>query len=93
MYSRSQVNKSKGNHYPSDDPEIVDGDRLTPAQVKLAYCVVMMAGFGLKSAKKIKCYTVAYKQTAMHRQGNHMINASQDSGTFHKFGLTGLTLL
>jgi hypothetical protein len=36
--------KVKGNHYPGDDPEIVAGDRLTPAQEKLAYCEVMMAG-------------------------------------------------
>jgi hypothetical protein len=45
------VNKSKGNHYLiSDDPEIV----AAPAQEILAYCVVMMAGSGLKSAKKKK---------------------------------------
>jgi hypothetical protein len=55
--SRSQVNYSKGNHYPSpsDYPEVVAGDRLTPitpAQEKLAYRVVMMAGSSLKSAKK-----------------------------------------
>ncbi len=44
---------------------------------------------GLKSAKQKK---ILYcKQTAMHRQGNHVMNASQDSA-FHKFG-TGLTLL
>jgi hypothetical protein len=43
MYSRSQVNKSKGNIItPDDDPEIVAGDRLTPAQEKLAYCVGVM---------------------------------------------------
>jgi hypothetical protein len=34
--------KVKGNHYPGDDPEIVAGDRLTPAQEKLAYCEVMI---------------------------------------------------
>jgi hypothetical protein len=38
---------------PSDDPdEIVADDRLTSAQEKLAYCEVMMADSGLKSAKK-----------------------------------------
>jgi hypothetical protein len=48
-------NIMQGNHYPgSVDPEIVADDRLIPAQEKLACCVVMMAGFGLKSAKKKK---------------------------------------
>jgi hypothetical protein len=43
IFSRSQVNKSKGNIItPDDDPEIVAGDRLTPAQEKLAYCVGVM---------------------------------------------------
>ncbi len=46
--------KVKENHYPSDDPETVADDRLTLAQEKLAYCVVMMADSGLKSAKKRK---------------------------------------
>ncbi len=37
------------NHYPSNDAEIVADDRV--AQAKLAYHVVMMAGYqGLKSA-------------------------------------------
>jgi hypothetical protein len=58
---------------------------------KLAYCVVMMAGSGLKSAEKKKKVTYS-KQTAMHRQGNYMMNASQQDSAFHKFG-TGLTLL
>jgi hypothetical protein len=45
----------------------------------------MMAGSGLKSAKKKeKGYIV--QQTAMHRQGNHMINASSLELTLHKFG-------
>jgi hypothetical protein len=46
--------------------------------------VVMMAGSGLKSAKKENGYIV--QQTAMHRQGNHMINASSLELTLHKFG-------
>jgi hypothetical protein len=51
-------NIMQGNHYPgSVDPEIVADDRLIPAQEKLACCVVMMAGFGLKSAKKKKKVT------------------------------------
>jgi hypothetical protein len=51
-----------------------------------------MAGTGLKSAKQKKGY-IWYKKTAMHQQGNHIKNASQEL-TFHKFGLlTGLTLL
>jgi hypothetical protein len=37
--------------YPSDDHETVVDDRLTPAE-ELAYCVVMMALSGLKSAKQ-----------------------------------------
>jgi hypothetical protein len=41
---------------------IVAGERLTPAQAKFAYCVVMMAGSGLKSAKGEKGYIV----TSMH---------------------------
>jgi hypothetical protein len=47
-------NKSNENYYPIDDPEIVAGDRLAPTQEKLAYCVVMMAVSGLKSAKQEK---------------------------------------
>jgi hypothetical protein len=52
-YLAGHRKKSNKNHYPIDDPEIVTGDRLlTPAQEKLANCVVMMAGSGLKSAKR-----------------------------------------
>jgi hypothetical protein len=36
-------NKSNENHYSNYDSEIVAGDRLTPAQAKLACCVVKMA--------------------------------------------------
>jgi hypothetical protein len=50
-------------HYPSDDPDIVADGRLTPAQEKLANCVVMIVGSGLKSAKKEKKVT-SCKQTA-----------------------------
>jgi hypothetical protein len=58
----------KGNHYPSDDPEIVANDRFNTCTRKLAYCVVMMADSGLKFAKK-KWKNVRL-QTAMHRKGN-----------------------
>jgi hypothetical protein len=40
--------------YPSDDHEIAADDRLTLAQEKLAYSVVLMALSGLKSAKQEK---------------------------------------
>ncbi len=52
-------------HYPSpsDYPEIVAGDRSTPAQEKLAYSVVMMAGSGLKPAITETGYVV---QTNCH---------------------------
>jgi hypothetical protein len=67
---------------------MVAGDRLRPAQEKLAYCVVMMAG--LKSAKKEKGYIV---QTNCHASstGQSHENACQEL-TFPNFG-TGLTLL
>jgi hypothetical protein len=75
-----------------DDPEIVAGYRLTPAQEKLADCLVMMTGSGIKSAKNKK---VTYcKQTAMHRLGNHMKYASQDQRTnISQNWNLGLTLL
>jgi hypothetical protein len=45
--SRSQVNKRNENHYP-----IVFYGRSIPAQAKLAFRVVMMAGPGLKPAQR-----------------------------------------
>jgi hypothetical protein len=44
--------------------------------------MVFMAGSGVKSAKKEK--VTQCKQTAMHRQGASMINASQKQ-KFNKF--------
>jgi hypothetical protein len=55
----------------------------TPAQEKLADCVIIVAGSGLKSAKKEKGLNIVYKQTAMHQPVQL---------TFNKFG-TGLTFL
>jgi hypothetical protein len=86
-------NKSNTNYYPRDDSEIVADDRFTPAQENRACCVVMIAGPGLKFAKKKK---VMYRTNKLqHRQGNHMIIASHQENTSqtpYKFG-KGLILL
>jgi hypothetical protein len=44
-----------------------------PLQAKLAHPLVMVAGSGVKPAQKEK--VTLCKQTAMYRQGAHMINA------------------
>ncbi len=58
-----------------------------PVQAKLAYLVVMMDGSSFKSAQRKRL--VQWKQTAMHRQGAYMINASQER-KFHKYGTKSL---
>ncbi len=56
------------NHYHSDNTEIVADERSKPAQEKLAFCVVMMAGSALKSAQGRKLQQ-CHKQITMHQQG------------------------
>jgi hypothetical protein len=83
-------NKSNTHNYPSDDSEIVADNWLIPAKAnQVAYHGVIMAGLGLKSAQRRRLHRC--KQTAMHRQGDFMMDANQEL-MFPKFG-TDSTLL
>jgi hypothetical protein len=66
-YLARRRNKSNRKHYyPSNDTEIIAGDSSIPPQAKLAYCVVMMAGSGLKSASQTNCHASTAQQGVLH---------------------------